>query len=207
MYALLFRPMPSLAIKYLKGDGNVSKIAITMDDCHRIDYVEAMLDLCEKYNFRMTFFPIGEIMDIKDREIWLRLLEDGHEIGNHTMKHKNLTKYDQRQVTMALKSMEKQLDDVLGFHYPITLMRPPFGAVWTNATDLKIVNSGYPYIILWSISSTSPDKVLRATQNGSILLFHARKKDIDCLAIVIPELQAKDFELVTVSELLELPSS
>ena len=42
-------------------------------------------------------------------------------------------------------------------------------------------------------------------QNGSILLFHARKKDAECLSVLIPQLVAEGYQLVTVSELLGLP--
>ena len=44
-------------------------------------------------------------------------------------------------------------------------------------------------------------KALKKIQNGSILLFHAQKKDSLFLDKLIPELQARGFEMVTLSEM------
>lgn len=64
---------------------------------------------------------------------------------------------------------------------------------------------GYLAVVKWDVSETDPVKALAAVQNGSILLFHARKKDAKCLSVLIPQLVAEGYQLVTVSELLGLP--
>ena len=53
--------------------------------------------------------------------------------------------------------------------------------------------------------STDPDKAFEATQNGSILLYHARKRDYNCLVNLIPRLLEAGFQPVTVSELFGYP--
>lgn len=42
-------------------------------------------------------------------------------------------------------------------------------------------------------------------QNGSILLYHGRAKDIRCLEKLIPQLLEQGYQCVTVSQLLGLP--
>ncbi len=69
----------------------------------------------------------------------------------------------------------------------------------------KCRGSGYLAVVKWDVSETDPVKALAAVQNGSILLFHARKKDAKCLSVLIPQLVAEGYQLVTVSELLGLP--
>ena len=66
---------------------------------------------------------------------------------------------------------------------------------------------GYPWVINWDVSQTDPVKALGDVQNGSILLYHARQKDIRCLKRLIPQLPAAGYECVTVTQLmgLELP--
>ena len=51
----------------------------------------------------------------------------------------------------------------------------------------------------------TPGRLLKKVQNGSILLYHARKKDYECLAELIPMLLDAGYEPVTVSELFGYP--
>ena len=67
------------------------------------------------------------------------------------------------------------------------------------ATAIKTY--GYDHIVRWDVSNTDPNKAFEATRNGSILLFHAKKKDTHFLEKLIPELKERGFEMVTVSEL------
>ena len=61
---------------------------------------------------------------------------------------------------------------------------------------------GFEHIIHWDVSETKNlEKVLGDVQNGSILLFHSKKKDSNFLEKLIPELKVRGFEMVTVSEL------
>ena len=207
----LFLVLPSIAGArpkvYLNGDREVPQIAITMDDCWKLGYVEKMLDLCEAYDFHMTFFPAGCVIEEKDRDIWLRMLLDGHEIGNHTQNHRKLSKLKASQIYAELTNMQKSLNIALGFEYDITLMRPPYGSIGGSAgstTSRFIEKYGYPHIVKWSVSQTDPEKMLKKVKNGDILLYHSNKKDLDGLAKAIPILLERGFKLVTVSELLGL---
>ena len=71
------------------------------------------------------------------------------------------------------------------------------------ATAIKTY--GYQHIVRWDVSNTDPDKAFEATQNGSILLYHARHKDYECLVKLIPRLLEAGFQPVTVSELFGYP--
>jgi peptidoglycan/xylan/chitin deacetylase (PgdA/CDA1 family) len=189
------------------GDRKKRQIAITMDDCGKHEYVQQMLDLCDEYNFKMTFFPIGNKIDETEAEDWRRLVESGHEIGNHTNKHANLTKRKSLEKVQAeMTDMENRLNDVLGYEYDIKLMRPPFGSIFDPGmhTAKRLDMCGYHYIILWSVSETNSAKMLNKVQNGDILLYHSYKKDVDGLRKAIPILLERGYELVTVSQLLGL---
>ena len=64
---------------------------------------------------------------------------------------------------------------------------------------------GYDHVLLWDVSETNARKAAEKVQNGSILLYHARKKDYECLAELIPMLLDAGYEPVTVSELFGYP--
>ena len=85
-------------------------------------------------------------------------------------------------------------------------MRPPYGEYKNNEKNFLNVfkQYGVEKVVLWDVSQTDPHKAFKATQNGSILLYHTRKTDYECLKVLVPMLKEAGYELVTVSELLGL---
>ena len=185
------------------GDRSLPKIAITVDDCYDSQYVLAAVELCEQYGVPVTFFPIGKALKYADGPMWQRALDAGCEIGNHTWGHKVLTCLTSREIRFQMLRIQQKVDQMLGYHYPMQVMRPCGG--YTSAKVQRAVASvGYGYVVKWDVSTTDPAKALRQVQNGSILLYHARAKDLCCLEALIPALLAQGYECVTVSELLGL---
>ena len=112
----------------------------------------------------------------------------------------------------GLGRAQEALDQTLGYHYEIRWLRPPYGSI-ADGKKLKkqqVINAvkkyGFQNIIHWDVSETKDmEKALEDVQNGSILLFHSKKKDSNFLEKLIPELKARGFEMVTVSELFGFP--
>ena len=63
---------------------------------------------------------------------------------------------------------------------------------------------GYLHAVKWDVSQTDAEKALKKVRNGSILLYHANQKDLDCLETLIPALLEQGYACVTVSQLLGL---
>ena len=186
------------------GDRESPRIAITIDDCYDTEQVLAAVALCEEYDIRMTFFVIGKALKYADTEVWQAVLDAGCEIGNHSWGHTDLTKLTAHQVRFQMLRTQQKLDEILGYHYPMQVLRPPQGK--TNGAVAEAIGKiGYLSVVRWDVSQTSAAQALKDTQNGSILLYHARAKDIRGLTELIPSLQAQGYECVTVSELLDLP--
>lgn len=186
------------------GDRSVPRVAITVDDCYDRAHIEKVVALCEAYSVPVTFFPIGNALKFADGPLWQRALDAGCEIGSHTWAHKTLTYLTSREIRFQMLRIQQKVDEMLGYHYPMQVMRPPAGK--TNARVVEAIASvGYRWIVKWDVSSTDPGNALRAVQNGSILLYHARQKDVRCLEKLIPQLLDAGYECVTVSELLGLP--
>jgi peptidoglycan/xylan/chitin deacetylase (PgdA/CDA1 family) len=192
-----------------KGYTQKPRIAITMDDCFKMQHVSEMLDLCKEYGFHMTFFPLGVCIREEDGDIWKRMLSEGHEIGNHTQNHPKLNEIRPARIRRELSQMEENLDKALGFPYDIRLMRPPGGHFMGGKgfTTVNVIEEcGYSHVIMWSLSQTDPNKMLKSVKNGDILLYHSNRKDVEGLRKAIPILLDRGFELVTVSELLKVSS-
>ena len=188
---------------YRHGDEDSPKIAITMDDCWDVTWVEAMLDVCKEYGIHMTFFPCGSAVKEKDQAIWQRLLDEGHEIGSHTQSHANLEKRSFSQIRTQMDLAQKRVNRVLGYEYPLRLMRPPGGA-YGSSTAKYLGRLGYEYIIMWNVNNIDPALAHQKVKNGCIMLYHARHKDVEGLKKLIPQLLEEGYQPVTVSELIGL---
>ena len=194
------------------GDRNVSRIAITVDDCYKsaTEWIRRDVELCNEYGVRMTFFPLvyTGCLEEKYRDLWQSVVDSGCEIGTHTYSHLKMGNRDYWGIIGALGHGQEALDKTLGYHYQIRWLRPPYGSVakGKKLSEAKVIGAikkfGFDHIVHWDVSETKDmAKALGNIQNGSILLFHAKKKDTHFLKKLIPELKERGFEMVTVSEL------
>lgn len=193
------------------GDRNSNKIAITVDDCYknRREWITYNAELCRKYGVAMTFFPLvyTGCLEEQYRDIWLDVLDSGCEIGTHTNRHVKLGNRDYWSIVSGLGKAQEALDQTLGFHYEVRWLRPPYGTlkgkkISESQVTKAVKRYGFDHIVHWDVSETKDlQKALKKIQNGSILLFHAQKKDSLFLEKLIPELQARGFEMVTLSEM------
>lgn len=208
---LLWALLPAHAedIPYIvrnSGDQN-KRIAITVDDCFDMNHFQSIVELCETYNVPVTFFVVGGAMKERDRELWQSALDAGCEIANHTQGHVSLPTKTNRQILSHLLRTQEKVDAVLGYHYPMQVMRPPYGKVMRdNGRTISSVvkKAGYQHIVLWDVSQTDPDIAIKQVKSGSILLYHTNKKDVRCLSQLIPALLDDGYTPVTISELLSL---
>ena len=191
------------------GSREEPRIAITVDDCYDINHVTEVLDLCEAHGVPVTFFVVGKALREEDAEVWLRALDLGCEIGNHTWDHVSLPRETDEDIISQLDRVEVKLDKVLGKHYEMQMMRPPYGKLTLDPerrSDKRVVRAieaaGYVHAVRWDVSETDAKKASWKVKNGSILLYHANLADVACLVELIPVLLEKGFEPVTVSELL-----
>lgn len=186
------------------GDRSVPKIAITVDDGWSVDMIRAIHELSVKYDFPITWFMVGYNFNHEDKALWEEILAHGSEIGNHTWKHSKLLSFSSSNAEVQVRLCQERVDEVLGYHYPLRLLRPPYGGYKNSEKNFLNVfySKGVEKVVLWDVSQTDPQKAFKETQNGSILLYHTLKKDLECLEVLVPMLQEAGYELVTVSELL-----
>ena len=189
------------------GRRDEKKIALTVDDCFSLDWTWKIRDMFHDYGIAGTFFPIGTQIRTEDREQWQKILDYGNEIGSHNMGHYAMGSASAASILSSLGRFQQALDAALGYHYQINSFRPPFGNISdendsTRNFRISVQRFGYEHVVLWDVSQTDPELAFRKLKNGSILLYHARKKDYDCMNVLIPRLLKEGYEFITVSELL-----
>jgi peptidoglycan/xylan/chitin deacetylase (PgdA/CDA1 family) len=109
----------------LNDDANHEKMAIiTFDDGWESQYKNAK-PILDKYNFKATFYVIGNDIGKDGRLGWpeiKQLQNEGHEVGSHTMSHVNLDKISPGEQEYEIAESKKYLEDngivVNGFSYP-----------------------------------------------------------------------------------------
>ena len=205
-------PLGRFAVR--NGPRDEKRIAVTVDDFFDLPNKKIkekpawkIRDLLHELGVTATFFPCGFTILPEDGPEWQLAIDYGIEIGSHNWGHYKMGSKDTWSILSSLGRTQEALDAALGYHYQIHCFRPPNGNIENakgNGTTFRnaVSRFGYQHVILWEVSQTDPKKALQKTKNGSILLFHSRTRDYNCLKVLIPQLLEKGFELVTVSELL-----
>ena len=187
------------------GDRELKQVAITIDDCFNIDYVRQAYALSTQYDVPITFFILGINLEAQDAPLWQAIAASQNELGNHTYGHCSLPSLDKHAIYNQVMRAQSALDEILGYHYPMQVFRPPYGHMNRNGKNHvngMIQALGFEHTILWDVSQTDFDKCRSAVQNGSILLFHTNTLDLRCMEQLIPWLLEEGYELVTVSQML-----
>lgn len=207
---VLMTALPALAVApgflVYHGDREVNKIAITVDDIYDANVLRMMHELSVEENIPFTYFVLGTQIRETDKEVWEGVLEHGGEVGNHTWKHPYLTRINPHNARNQILLTQEAWDNLLGYHYPLRLLRPPFGKFNENGVNRLPLFEEYGIVktVMWDVSYTDPEEARKHTQNGSILLFHTNYADLECLKVLIPMLKEDGYEFVTVSNLLGL---
>ncbi len=145
---------------------------ITFDDGPS-DWTEGMLDILKKEKIKATFFICGDWNLHSDRvnndfkkyrTTLIRMIKDGHSVGNHTIDHKNMALLSEEQIASQFDENQTLFNKELGSSaVRMTLVRPPFGSPWElqspEAVRVKVgrVISSKGVMILWSRHFDSSD--------------------------------------------------
>lgn len=183
---------------------DMKKVALTFDDGPHPQNTPAILELLKQYDMKGTFFLLGSRIEFYP-DIVKTIKEQGHEIGNHTWNHKQLTSLAESDIRSEVDSVDESLEVIIG--EPSTVFRPPYGA--TDDTIEKIV--GEPSV-LWTIDTLDwknhdPQAVLSAVEsdlhpNAIILLHDIHSSTVEGVKLVLEYLQSEGYTSVTVSEIL-----
>ena len=191
-------------------------VALTFDDGPSHVWTPQILDELKRANIKATFFMIGEHVK-KYPEVAQRVVNEGHEIGNHTYDHHVLLYYKPEELLKEIKDTETVIRKITG--RTTSYFRPP--KAWLTETEkIQIKKLGYK-IVLWSLNSKDwvnfDDKyivnyLVRNIHPGEIILFHDsggvfsteggnRHETIKTIPLLVNRLRGKGYKFVTVSEL------
>ena len=123
---------------------NNMNIAITFDDGPHPKETDKILDILQKYNAKATFFVVGKHVNWYTDSV-VRASEEGHEIGNHTYNHPDISTLSQDQIKTEIKNCEEIILQKTG--KKPTLFRPPFGNYNQNSLSELSKSMGYTVVL------------------------------------------------------------
>lgn len=203
-------PKAAPSVIIANGSPQQKEIALTFDAGSDAIGI-AILDVLKKHNVKATFFLTGSWAD-KFPAYAKRMAAEGHDIGNHTYSHPDAATTNTNLFIEDIIKAEEAIKRATGVS-PQPYFRFPFGSY--NAAALKAVGgAGYPYSIQWTIDTIdwqqpSVDVIISRIQsgasNGDIILMHIGGINTpEAVDRVIPILKSLGYNLVTLTELLDL---
>ena len=186
-------------------DPSKPMVALTFDDGPDVQVDGVLMDELEKVNGRSTFFVVGQRVEKFPEDI-KNTVERGHEIGNHSYDHDiHLSSKGQDYIRNEFDKTDDAVEKAAGVRP--ALVRLPGGNI---SNDVKAVVKRP--LIFWSIDTEdwrsrdaekTQNSILSQVKDGDIVLMHALYlSTAQACKTVIPELHARGYQLVTVSELI-----
>ena len=185
-------------------------VALTFDDGPHPALTPKALDILNRHGAKGTFFMLGQNAD-RYKAVVARAAAEGHELGVHTWSHIKMNSSSRAKVDSEIDRTQKTIAAAAGVKPRV--MRPPYGA--TNKTLVDHMYNRYGMAsIMWDVDTLDwrkpgVEKVINVAVNkarpGSIILIHdIHATTLAALEGIVTGLQARGFQLVTVSELMQI---
>lgn len=185
------------------------KVALSFDAAWGNEDTQQILDILKKQDVHVTFFMTGQWVE-KFPEDVKKIYEAGHDLGNHSATHPNMSQLSSEQCQEELQKVHTKVKELTGVD--MNLFRPPYGDY--NDTVIQSATACGYYTIQWDVDSLDwkdygVDSIIdtvvnhKNLQNGSIILCHnGAKYTAAALESLIIGLKEKGYEIVPVSELI-----
>ncbi len=191
-------------------------VFLTFDDGPHPTTTPQILEILAEFGAQATFFVRGDRIP-EAPGVLLRILKQGHALGNHGFSHRRLWVKKRKEIIREVEETNKLLQKTANFSPQ--LFRPPYGKVRPGLAKL-VENLGLK-TILWSVdardyaeTTTSQDvvrTVLSGARSGSIVLLHdagpTAAKTREALPIILKNLTERGFQLLPLSVLSNPPAT
>ena len=183
------------------GDTTKPEVLFTFDLGYEAGYTAEVLDILAEHNIKGVFFLCGNYL--KETDLINRMLTEGHIIGNHTDRHKDLPTVSSEAIAKDIADFDIKYKESFATAPPLTLFRPPKGNLCDRT--MQAVKNQNLITMMWSIAivdwgkepidaNKSSDKILSRLHNGAIILLHITNSGTPkMLRQLIPDMISKGF--------------
>ncbi len=212
-----YTKFPEFPTLYHQGAGDAHEVALTFDDGPDPEWTPKVLDVLKAAKIKAAFFLVGVNAE-RYPNLVRRIVDEGHEIGNHTYYHPNLALCWPEHIRLELNATQLLIQTLTG--RATTLFRPPYAADTQPArlaelTPLQIAQDQNYLVVLENIdpqdwARPGADVILQRVKqqrhDGNIILLHDaggdRSQTLEALPRIIEYLQARNDTIVPLSKLL-----
>jgi peptidoglycan/xylan/chitin deacetylase (PgdA/CDA1 family) len=156
-----------------------------------------ILDILMKHEVKAMFFWQSRLLH-KNRP-WQRVLDDGHIIGGHSLRHRDLTRLSYKEQLHDITSNKRHIDQLTGKQ--MKYFRPPYGQFNEDTLDVLKELNVIPF--LWEVAGLDWEhkenpvhivhNILNYAEDGSVILLHELKQTVKILDELITELKAEGY--------------
>tara|TARA_A100001015_G_C14977403_1_gene707901 strand:- start:444 stop:1280 length:837 start_codon:yes stop_codon:yes gene_type:complete len=180
-------------------------IVISFDDGPNNVTTPLLLDTLKKENVKASFFMVG--VNIDNRKLMHRMLDEGHILGSHTWGHAHMTQLNDEQMMDQILHEERVFKSIVGDR-PF-FFRPPYGEI--NNKIRKFLTDRHYIVWKWNFDTYdwnkhTPKEVYDAAINvlarnemgkggGGIVLMHEYPWTTNAQKVLIPELKKRGYTL------------
>ena len=193
-------------------ENNLQKVIyLTFDAGYENGNVSKILDVLKKENVSAAFFVLDNLI-ARNKDLIIRMADEGHLVCNHTSKHLDVTKCTTIDEFRAeLELLEKNYENATGRQMP-KYFRPPEGKFsqksmeYASELGYKTIFWSFAYAD-WDNSSqmshgAAKEKIMSNLHNGEIMLLHPTyATNAEILGDIICELKAQGYRFGTLDEL------
>ena len=206
---------PQLLSKYgaaWLGDTSEKIIFLTFDEGYENGFTPQILDVLRDNGIKAAFFITGPYLK-EHQDLVRRMIEEGHEVGNHTIHHPSLPELADSGLEEEVLGLDRAFNEKFGLH--MRFLRPPKGEY--SERSLAVTNKLGYCNLFWSFAyddwyrdrfrgaDYAYNIVMRNLHNGAVLLLHAVSKDnAEALDSIIKGALEKGYDFGTPEDLLQL---
>ncbi|MEM5345620.1 chitooligosaccharide deacetylase NodB [Paraburkholderia azotifigens] len=160
-----------------EGKGEPRKVYLTFDDGPHPIWTPKVLDLLAQQQVPATFCVLG-VYAAQYPQLIQRMVSEGHDVANHTMTHRDLSKCEPDQIRREIAEANATIQRACPTA-AVRYMRAPYG-IWTSAVIGESAKAGL-MALHWSVdprdwsrpgADAIVDAVLTSVRPGSIVLLH-----------------------------------
>jgi peptidoglycan/xylan/chitin deacetylase (PgdA/CDA1 family) len=191
------------------GNPQHKRIALTLDVEADPKPLLPILETLKEKGVRATFFILGQFAKAHP-DLVKRIVDEGHEIGNHSWSHPDFRTLTREQMVEELRKTEETIQKITG-QSTKPYFRPPFS--YRNKETIQVAGEEGYLTIVWTTETydwkqgatvrTMVASVLKEAKPGGIVVMHTSKaRDAEALPDLIDALRREGYEVVTLSEVL-----
>ncbi len=185
------------------------KIAITFDD-GPVENTLKILGILDKYQVKASFFCIGKNIE-ENPDIFKKILEKGHFVGNHTYSHTQKMGFlSSSKILEEIRKCDEIAEETGGVK--LRTFRPPFGII-NPKTKRALEISGHK-VIGWNVRSYDAilssnkyilKRIIKKIRLGDVILLHDNNPaTVEILEQLLLFLQDNDYSPVRVDDLFQI---